>query len=65
MNELEQEHVEWFWSDWFHHAAEVLAVMYVQRGRESGDSVAVWLQRVTASDGEMVRKIEEIISRRP
>jgi hypothetical protein len=43
---------QWHWSDWFAHAADVLAVLYEMRGRPNGKTVEEWLRDVAASEGD-------------
>jgi hypothetical protein len=45
------------WSDWWAHAAMVLAVLYDWRGRESGKTVRQWLQSVV-DEGHMEEHIK-------
>jgi len=59
--------IAWYWSEWFGHAAFVLALLYEMRAEKSGDSVRTWLERVVASDGpvNMVALIEKMLREKP
>jgi len=53
----------WYWSDWWVHAADALAYLYLLRGE---GSVEEWLQRVASRSGShsMAASIRWAIERR-
>lgn len=58
-----QERILWYWSDYWYEVAELLAEMYIMRGRTFSGSVGEFLAKLANPDGNMVKNISEAIER--